>query len=87
MGSLNRKQRQAVWITLVVALLFAAVGLWWETGLAIVAGGVVIWKLAGSMGKPENAVVKSVRCAGCGSIGEPHWKTCPRCGGTDWVKE
>jgi hypothetical protein len=85
MGSLNRKQRQAVWISLAVALLFAAVGLWWETGIAIVLGGVAVWKLSGAVEKPEIAVVKSVRCGGCGAIGEPHWKTCPRCGATNWV--
>jgi hypothetical protein len=85
MGRLNRKQRRAVWISLVVALLFAAVALWWETGVVLVVGAVAVWKLGGAVEKPELAPVKSVRCGGCGAIGEPHWKSCPRCGATNWV--
>jgi hypothetical protein len=84
MGKLNKKQWRAVWVTLVVALLFAAIALWWETVLVLVLGGVAVWKL-NSTEKPEIAVVKSVRCGGCGAIGEPHWKSCPRCGATNWV--
>jgi hypothetical protein len=83
-GRLNRKQWQAVWITLFVALLCLAVAWWWETGVVLVVGAVVVWKLAGAMERPEIAVVKSVRCGGCGAIGEPHWKSCPRCGATTW---
>jgi hypothetical protein len=85
MGRLNRKQWRAVWISLVVALLCAAVALWWETGVVLVVGAVVVWKLGGAVERPEIATVKSVRCGGCGSIGEPHWKSCPRCGATNWV--
>ena len=84
MGKLNKKQWRAVWVTLVVALLFAAIALWWETVLVLVLGGVAVWKLSATE-KPEIAVVKSVRCGGCGAIGEPHWKSCPRCGATNWV--
>ncbi|HLK66500.1 MAG TPA: hypothetical protein VKU19_23865 [Bryobacteraceae bacterium] len=85
MGRLNRKQRQAVWITLVAALLCGGVAPLWSMGVVIVVGAVVVWKLGGAVERPEIATVKSVRCGGCGSIGEPHWKTCPRCGATNWV--
>lgn len=85
MGHLNRKQWRAVWITLAVALLCAAVALWWETGIVAVVGAVVVWKLGKSLEKPEIATVKSVKCGSCGAIGEPHWKSCPRCGATNWV--
>ena len=84
MGNLNRKQWRAVWITLVAVLLCAAVAWWWATLAVLVAGGVAVWKL-GSAAPPEIATVKSVRCGGCGAIGEPHWKSCPRCGATNWV--
>ena len=84
-GPLNRKQRRAIWISLVVALLCASVALWWETGVILVVGAVVVWKLGGAMERPEIATVNSVRCGGCGAIGEPHWKSCPRCGATNWV--
>lgn len=85
MGRLNRKQRNVVWIMLVAALMCAAIGLWWETGVVLAIGAVVIWKLGSSVEKPEIATVKSVRCGGCGAIGEPHWKSCPRCGAVNWV--
>jgi hypothetical protein len=85
MGRLNWKQRRAVWISLGVALLCAAVAWWWETGVVLVVGAVVVWRLGGTVERPEIAVVKSVRCGGCGAIGEPHWKSCPRCGATNWM--
>ena len=85
MGRLNWKQRRAIWISLVVALLCAAVNPWWVTVVVLVVGAVVVWKLGGAVEKPELAPVKSVRCGSCGAIGEPHWKSCPRCGATNWV--
>jgi hypothetical protein len=84
MSKLNRKQWQAIWAVLVLALLCLAAGWFWQTAVVVVGGAVLIWKLGVSAKPPENAVVKSVRCGGCGLIGEPHWKTCPRCGATDW---
>ena len=84
-GRLNRKQWRVVWIASVAALMCLSVGLWWETAVVVVAGGVAIWKLNNAGERPEIATVKSVRCGGCGAIGEPHWKSCPRCRATNWV--
>jgi len=80
----NRKQWQAIWGTLVAALLCVAVGWFLETIAVFAIGAIIVWKLDSRGAKPEIAVVKSVRCGGCGAIGEPHWKACPRCGSTDW---
>jgi hypothetical protein len=82
---LNRKQRLAVWSLLVVLFFCLTIGSWWMAGVAIIVAAVVVWKLAGAVERPEIAVVKSVRCGGCGAIGEPHWKSCPRCGAANWV--
>ena len=80
----NRKQWQAIWAILVAALMCLGAGWFWETAVVIAIGAFVIWKLDSRGARPEIAVVKSVRCGGCGAIGEPHWKSCPRCGSTEW---
>jgi len=80
----NRKQWQAIWAILVAILMCLAAGWLWETAMVIAIGAVVVWKLDSRGARPEIATVKSVRCGGCGAIGEPHWKSCPRCGATDW---
>ncbi len=81
---MNRRQWRVLWGVLVVILLCLAAGWWWESAAVLVIGAIVVWKFSGAVKPPEIATVKSVRCAGCGNIGEPHWKTCPRCGSTEW---
>ena len=81
---LNRKQWQAIWAILVAVLMCLAAGWYWPSLAVIAAGAVAVWKLDSRGARPEIATVKSVRCGGCGAIGEPHWKACPRCGATDW---
>ena len=83
-GCLNRKQWQAIWGTVVIALLCLAAGWYWETAVVFLIGAVIVWKLNSRGERPEVAAVKSVRCGSCGAIGEPHWKACPRCGASDW---
>jgi len=80
----NRKQWRAIGGSLFVVLLFLAAGWYWECLIVLVIGGVFVWQLDNKGARPEIAVVKSVRCGGCGLIGEPHWKTCPKCGATNW---
>ena len=83
----NRKQRLAIWASLIVILLFAAEGFWVGVGVTLAIGSVVVRRLAGAVDRPENTPVKSVRCGGCGAIGEPHWARCPKCGAADWKSE
>jgi hypothetical protein len=81
---LNRKQWQAVWSSLVIVLMCLAAGWFWQTAIVAIAGAVAVWKLDSRGARPEMAPVKSVKCGGCGAIGEPHWKACPRCGAENW---
>jgi len=81
---LNKKQWQVIWAILIGILMCLAAGWYWPALALLVGGAVAVAKLNSSGTKPEIAVVKSVRCGGCGAIGEPHWKACPRCGATDW---
>lgn len=81
---MNRNQKMVLWGGGVLVLLSLAAAMYASAGILAILTGVA-WKKFDTRGrKPENAVVKSVRCGNCGAIGEPHWAKCPKCGAADW---
>ena len=81
---MNRNQRLVLWIGGILVVLAVMGGTYVSAALIAVLCGIA-WKLVGRGGaKPENMVVKSVRCGQCGAIGEPHWAKCQKCGAADW---
>ena len=81
---MNRNQKMALWVGGILALLSLAAAMYASAGIIAVLTGVAWWKFDTRGRKPENVVVKSVRCGNCGAIGEPHWAKCPKCGAADW---
>lgn len=81
---MNRNQRLVFWVGGILTVLSLLATSWISAGILAVLTGVAFWKLDTRGKKPENAVVKSVRCAECGAIGEPHWAKCPKCGAANW---
>jgi hypothetical protein len=80
------KQWMAFWPAAIFGVLSLMAGNWITGILLFLAAGVLIWQLQ-PRGKPENIVVKSVKCGDCGTIGEPHWARCPKCGAANWKAE
>lgn len=76
------------WLAIVPAAIFvamnAAAGAWINVGLLVVLAGVVVWQMEARRRPPEKVEIKSVKCGGCGAVGEPHWAKCPKCGAADW---
>ena len=81
---MNRNQKLVLWVAGVLVVLSAIAGSYVSAAILIVLGGLAVWKLDTRGKRPENVVVKSVRCGQCGAIGEPHWAKCPKCGAADW---
>jgi hypothetical protein len=77
---MNRNQKLVLWIGGILTLLSLAAAAWWSAAILVVLSVVAIWKLDTRGKRPENVVVKSVHCAACGAICEPHWAKCPNCG-------
>ena len=82
---MNRNQKRVLLVGGVLTMLSLVAAMWTSATMLAILTGVAWWWLASRGRKPENAVVKSVRCAKCGAIGEPHWAKCPRCGAAEWV--
>jgi len=81
---MNQNQKLVLWVGGILTLLSAVAQMWISTALFAILTAVA-WKKFDTKGrKPENAVVKSVRCGNCGAIGEPHWAKCPQCGASAW---
>jgi hypothetical protein len=83
----NGKQWMAIWPAAIVGGLSLLAGMWLAGAAILAAGAAAVWYLDPRGKQPENMAIRSVRCAGCGAIGEPHWHRCPKCGGTAWVRE
>jgi hypothetical protein len=81
---MNRNQRLVLWVGGILTALSLAAAMWLSAGIFAVLAGVAWKKFDTSGRKPENAVVKSVTCGNCGTIGEPHWAKCPKCGAANW---
>ena len=81
---MNRNQKLVLWVGGILTLLSLAATAWISAAILAVLSGVAWWKLDTHGKKPENIVVKSVHCAECGAIGEPHWAKCPKCGAANW---
>jgi hypothetical protein len=81
---MNPNQKLVLWAGGILTLLSLAAAMWAGAAILAILTGVAWWRFDTRGRKPENAVVKSVRCANCGAIGEPHWAKCPRCGAADW---
>ena len=77
---MNHNQKLALWIGGILTVLSLAAASYWSAAILAVVTGIAWWKLDTRGKRPENVVVKSVNCASCGAICEPHWKTCPKCG-------
>jgi len=81
---MNRNQKLVLWVGGILTALTFIAAMWASAAILAILTGVAWWRFDTRGRKPENVVVKSVRCAKCGAIGEPHWAKCPRCGGADW---
>jgi hypothetical protein len=81
---MSRNQKLVLWVGGILTLLSLIAAMWGGAAIFAVLTGVTFWRLDKRGRKPENVVVKSVRCANCNAIGEPHWAKCPRCGATTW---
>lgn len=81
---MNRNQKLVMWIGGVLAALALLAGSYASAVILFVLSGAAIWQLDTRGKRPENVVVRSVRCGQCGAIGEPHWAKCPKCGASDW---
>ena len=83
----NRNQWLAFWPAFIFGVMSFISGSW-VMGLSLFAvGGVLMWQLDSRGKRPENVAIRSVRCGDCGTIGEPHWAKCPKCGGANWKQE
>ena len=82
--AMNRNQKRVLLVGGVLTMLSLIAAMWTSATILAILTGVAWWWLASRGRKPENAVVKSVRCAKCGAIGEPHWAKCSRCGAAEW---
>ena len=83
----NRNQWLAIWPAAIFGVLSLISGAWVVGLLLLLLGGVLVWQLDSHGRRPENIVIKSVRCGDCGTIGEPHWARCPKCGASNWKTE
>jgi hypothetical protein len=83
----NRNQWLAFWPAAIFAVLSLISGAWVTALLLCAVAGILIWQLDSRGKRPENIVIRSVRCGDCGAIGEPHWARCPKCGATNWKTE
>ena len=81
---MNRNQKLVLWVGGILTVLSLAAQMWASAAIFAVLTGVGWWKFDTRGRKPENVVVRSVRCGQCGAIGEPHWAKCPKCGAADW---
>ena len=82
--AMNRNQRLVIWIGGILAALALLAGSYIAAAILFVLCAVALWQLDTRGKRPENVVVRSVRCGQCGSIGEPHWAKCPKCGASEW---
>lgn len=83
----NRKQWLAIWPAAIFCALSLISGAWVMATLLALITGILVWQLDTRGRKPQNIVIKSVRCGECGLIGEPHWARCPKCGAANWKTE
>jgi hypothetical protein len=81
---MNRNQKRVLLVGGILTLLSLIAAMWTSATILAIVTGVTWWWFDSRGRKPENAVVKSVRCAKCGAIGEPHWAKCSRCGAAEW---
>jgi hypothetical protein len=81
---MNRNQRLVLWVGGILTLLSLAAASYVSAAILAVLSGVAWWKLDTRGKRPENVVIKSVRCGDCGLVGEPHWAKCPKCGASNW---
>jgi hypothetical protein len=80
----NRNQQLVLWIGGILVALGVIGGSYAGAGIMAILTGLA-WRKFDTRGrKPENMVVRSVRCGQCGAIGEPHWAKCPACGAAGW---
>jgi hypothetical protein len=73
-----------IWPCAILGVLSLAAGLFAMGGAILAGGAALVWYLDSHGRAPENIVVKSARCRHCGSLGEPHWASCQKCGATNW---
>jgi len=81
---MSRDQKRVLWVGSILTVLSLIAAMWASASIFAILTGVVFWRFDKRGRRPENAVVKSVRCGNCGAIGEPHWAKCPRCGAAEW---
>ena len=81
---MNRNQKLVLWVGGILIALSVTASMWASASILAILTLIAFWRLDKRDRRPENVVVKSVRCANCGAIGEPHWAKCPSCGAAEW---
>jgi len=80
----NSKQWMVMAAAIVMGGLSLVAGSYASAAVVLSLAAVAVWLLDARGKRPENIVIRSVRCAECGGIGEPHWARCPKCGSSNW---
>jgi hypothetical protein len=80
----NRNQKLVLWVGGILTVLSLIAAMWASALVVAILTVIALQRFDKRGRRPENVVVKSVRCANCGTIGEPHWPKCPNCGAAEW---